>query len=222
MPKSVLKELKKLNEEKGGIFESLIYRNLSMRITSVLIYTKITPNLVTAFSVFIACIAAIFYYRADYISLIIGTIFFNLSYTLDCVDGELARYKKLSSKFGAWWDSIGNKIVEYIIFLSLTIGLYFRTTDPVVLILGIFASNNIMMISNIRTLNRVHFDIKPDHEFRFFGKKYLASIDTFVVLITITTLLDKVYYFLLIYAVFGVVIWIRQIYRSIIDHRPQS
>jgi phosphatidylglycerophosphate synthase len=211
----VLKELKQLNTNKGGIFENLIYRHFSIRITRLLIYTKITPNQITGFSLILAFIAAIFYFRADYASLVIGTIFLNLSYLLDCVDGELARYKKLNSAFGAWWDLVCDKITEYAIFASLTLGLYFRTTDPTILILGFFALANDLMIIVIRLSNRVHFDKQPSHEFPFGKKRYLESVATFTVLTTVATLLNKVYYLLLIYAVLGALIWIRQIFRQI-------
>lgn len=222
MKRSIVQEIKQQNKEHEfqGIFRNLIYRHFSVYITSMLVKTRITPNLVTSFSLILAFIAAIFYYKADYVSLVIGTIILNISIVLDYVDGELARYKKLSSAFGAWWDSVCDRVTEYVIFASLILGLYFKTNDSITLILGLFALTNLMMISTVRSLTRLNFDFKQQkHEIHLGKKWYLAGADTFIILVTITALLNKVYYLLLIYAVLGIVIWVRQIYRTIINSK---
>ncbi|MBL7147241.1 MAG: CDP-alcohol phosphatidyltransferase family protein [Nanoarchaeota archaeon] len=222
MSKAILKEIQESNKEKGGISEVLIHRHISTRITSILVHTKVDPDLITLFSVILAFIAAIFFLRADYVSLIIGVIFLNLSYVFDCVDGELARYMNLNKKFGAWWDGICDRISEYAIFSGLILGLYFKTINPIVLILGFFAFSNLMMISFIRSRNRVFFDAKPQHETHFFGKYYLGRVDFVIMLITILALLNQVYYFLLIFTVLGAVVWIRQIYKRVINVKYKS
>lgn len=219
MSKAILQELKELNKEKGSIFGVSIYRHFSIRITSLLIqHTNIEPNLVTVFTVILAFVAAIFFFKGDYVSLIIGALFLNLSYIFDCVDGELARYKKLNSQFGAWLDGVCDRISEYMVITGLTFGFYFKTMNPTVLILGFFTIFNLMMIAFIRSQNRVFFDIKPKHEFRFFGKYYLGRSDFIVVLITVTAVLNQIYYFLIFFTVLGTVIWIRQIYKKIMVH----
>lgn len=220
MSKQVVQELKKLckEHEYQGFFRNMIYGPFYIHITSWLINTRITPNLVTSFSLFLALIAAFFYYRADYTSLVIGTVFLNLSLIFDFVDGALARYKKLDSKFGNWWDWLCNGIIEYTTLISLTLGLYFKTMNTTVLILGIFALPNLMMMSFIRGLNKLYLKIKQKSEFRV-GRMYIGSDETLVVLVTVATLLNQVYYLLLIYAIIGAMIWIRQIYRAITNAR---
>lgn len=223
MQKSVSQEIKQQNKqhEFQGVFRMLIYRHFSVPITSLLVKTKISPNMVTTFSLILAFIAAIFYYKADYASLVIGTVILNMSLILDYVDGELARYKKLSSTFGAWWDSVCDRLTEYIIFSSLIFGLYFKTADCTVLILGFFAFANLMMISLIRNLNWFYFKTKQkqEHELRLGRKMYMAGADTFVVLVTITTLLNEIYYFLLIYLILGAIVWVRQMYKARINFK---
>lgn len=223
MPKPLIKELKKLSKEHEyqGLFRNWIYSPFYIYITSLLVNTRITPNMVTSFSLILAFIAAFFYYRADYTSLVIGTIFLNLSLIFDFVDGALARYKKLDSNFGNWWDCLCNGIVEYTVLISLTLGLYFKTMDTTVLILGLFALPNLMMISFIRGLNKSYLKVKQKSEFRVM-KMYIGSDETLVVLVTIATLLNKVYYLLLLYAVIGAVIWVRQIYRAIISNNAEK
>lgn len=225
MSESVVKELKRINKEAGHreFFRHLIYCHFSWRLVRFLLYTKITPNLITVISTLLAFVASIFYFKADYASLVIGTIFLNLSYIFDCADGELSRYKKISSKFGAWLDSVCDVIVEYAVLASLMLGFYFKTANPTVLILGFFALANLLLIITIRNLNRIHFDskpkkgIKPKHEFSFSGN-FIGGAETFTVLVTVFTLLNQVYYLLLIYAVLGTLIWVKQVYRRVVSY----
>lgn len=223
MQKSVIQELKQQNKqhEFQGLFRMLIYRHFSIPLTSVLVHTNIPPNLVTTLSLILAFVSAFFYYRADYASLVIGTVILNISLILDHTDGELARYKKINSSFGAWWDGVCDKVTEYVIFLSLTLGLYFRVANSEILILGLFGLANLMMISVIRSLNRIYLDAMKTHELNL-GKFYLAGGDTFIVLVTIAALLNQVYYFLWVYSVLGALMWIRQIYRAGISYKKNK
>jgi CDP-alcohol phosphatidyltransferase-like enzyme len=45
-----------------------------------------------------------------------------LSFVLDCVDGQLARYTRRYSKFGAYIDSVFDRTKEYVAFAGLAIG----------------------------------------------------------------------------------------------------
>src|SRR3954451_18496004 len=57
------------------------------------------------------------------------------AFTLDCVDGQLARYARSFSKFGAWLDSILDRGKEYLVYAGLAIGAS-RAGDPVWLLAG--------------------------------------------------------------------------------------
>ena len=217
------KEILKISLKKGQEkhLYVLLYRIIAVPFVKLFLNFNISPNMITIFSGILALIAAMFYLKADYIFLIIGTIILNLSEVLDFVDGYLARYRKSTSKFGAWFDCVVGRIGEYAIFVGLTLGLYLKTNNPIFLILGIFALTNSMMISNIRSFTRLHLKPKQKHEVKFGKRFYLGGEDTFTVLVTITTLLNKVHYLLWIYAILGVIIWIRQIYRVVVNYRFQ-
>lgn len=219
--KSILKEIRKSNKEHGHgeTLRHLLYAHLSMPLTAILAKTNITPNIVTTISTILGFVAAYFFYKADYLSLIIGAIFITISYTLDCVDGELARYKNTGSKFGAWWDSVGDRLVEYVVFSSLTMGLYFKTNNPTILIVGFFGFANLMMIPLMRNLTRVTLDPQPKHELKLGKINYLGGTETFRVLVTLAALLNQVYYFIWLYALLGAAVWIRQIYRVVVRYK---
>lgn len=223
MLKSVIKKIKQQNKqhEFQSLFRMLVYRHFSVPLTSVLVRTNISPNMITTFSLILAFVSTFFYYKADYASLVIGAIILNVSLILDHVDGEVARYKKISSSFGAWWDGVCDKVSEYVVFLSLTLGLYFKTINPGILILGLFGLANLMMISIVRSLNRLYLNAFKTNELNL-GRFYLASGDTFVVLVTVATLLNQIYYFLWVYSILGALVWIRQVYRAGINYHKNK
>jgi archaetidylinositol phosphate synthase len=100
----------------SDFISNYFYQQIAFLITSFLVKTKITPNLVTIISLLLGIISAIFVY---YQYFILGVFFLNFSFILDCVDGQLARAKKLESDFGTWLDNISDRVVENVIILSL-------------------------------------------------------------------------------------------------------
>jgi len=81
-----------------------------------------TPNQVTTVSVLIGLVAAICFATGERWGLIAGAVLVQLSFTTDCVDGQLARYTRTFSKLGAWLDSIFDRTKEYMAFAGLAIG----------------------------------------------------------------------------------------------------
>ncbi len=82
----------------------------------------LTPNQVTTASVLIGLVAAICFATGERWGLIAGALLVQLSFTTDCVDGQLARYTRTFSKLGAWLDSIFDRTKEYMAFAGLAIG----------------------------------------------------------------------------------------------------
>ncbi len=70
----------------------------------------ITPNLLTIFSFFIAIIAAIFIVTGGMMNFIIAAVLINVSHILDCMDGQMARYRKKPSLSGGFFDKLTDQI----------------------------------------------------------------------------------------------------------------
>jgi phosphatidylglycerophosphate synthase len=81
-----------------------------------------TPNGVTTLSVAIGFAAAAAFATGERAGLIAGALLLQAAFTFDCVDGQLARYTRTFSKFGAWLDSIFDRTKEYAVFAGLAIG----------------------------------------------------------------------------------------------------
>jgi len=206
-------DLKKSQKTKDGLLETLFYRKISMNITKLLIKTNITPNQVTFLSLVFALIAAVFFFLSyyGYKYLVIGAIFTQIALLFDYVDGEIARYKNLTSKFGGWFDCIADRIKYISMISALSISLYLKTANPIVLILGMFSILNLLMMNIVRLAAR-HY-IKPKFYYAVSIKKtYISEVATISGIITIGALLNQVYYTLLIFATLGVLVWLKQMF----------
>lgn len=83
---------------------------------------SITPNQVTIASMAVGVAAAGAYAVGTLWASVIGGALLQLAFTLDCVDGQLARYCRRFSTFGAWLDSVFDRAKEYLVYVGLVLG----------------------------------------------------------------------------------------------------
>jgi phosphatidylglycerophosphate synthase len=81
-----------------------------------------TPNQMTTVSMVIGVLAAIGFAVATRATMVAGAVLLQVAFTIDCVDGQLARYTRTFSKLGAWLDSVFDRGKEYVVFAGLAIG----------------------------------------------------------------------------------------------------
>jgi len=70
---------------------------------------------------------------------ILGVALLQLSYIIDCVDGEIARYRKESSVNGIFIDFIAHEILIPFSFFALSFFIYLNTSELSILVLGVLA-----------------------------------------------------------------------------------
>ncbi len=87
-------------------------------------FTSLTPNQISFLALLIGIAASYFYFQGDYQSLVIAAFIFESAFILDCVDGKLARLKKTGTKFGAYWDFLQDRIIQFIALFALIWGQY--------------------------------------------------------------------------------------------------
>jgi phosphatidylglycerophosphate synthase len=95
----------------------------------------LTPNIVTSVSMAVGVAAACAFAVGSRGWLIAGAVLLQAAFTLDCVDGQLARYTLTFTKFGAWLDSMFDRGKEYVVFAGLAAGAS-RAGDPVWILAG--------------------------------------------------------------------------------------
>jgi phosphatidylglycerophosphate synthase len=82
----------------------------------------LTPNQVTTVSMAVGVLAAVAFASGSRWGLVAGALLLQLAFTLDCVDGQLARYTLTFTKFGAWLDSVFDRAKEYVVYVGLAVG----------------------------------------------------------------------------------------------------
>ena len=85
---------------------------------------KITPNIVTTSSLVLCIFTAYLVSFGRQPFLMISAVLIQFVFVLDCLDGQLARYREASSNFGAWYDRITDRIKDFLIYFSIALGHY--------------------------------------------------------------------------------------------------
>lgn len=95
--------------------------------------TRVTPNALTVFSLFLGALSAACFAIND---LRTAAVLFYLSFMIDCVDGKIARLKGTGTPFGLWLDYVGDRIRVVFCAAGLAYGQYALTGDVSYILLG--------------------------------------------------------------------------------------
>jgi phosphatidylglycerophosphate synthase len=105
-----------------GFFATYCVSSWSRHVVRLAARLGLTPNAVTGMSVGLAAIAAIWFSDGHRTGLVVGAAALYLSFVLDCVDGQLARYTRRFSPLGGWLDAICDRAKEYMVYVGLAAG----------------------------------------------------------------------------------------------------
>ena len=105
-----------------GFFTTFFVSTWSRYVARWAARAGLTPNQVTFIALCIGLLGATAFATGERAGYIAGAVLVYLSFVADCVDGQLARYTRSFSKFGAWLDSVFDRTKEYAAFAGLAIG----------------------------------------------------------------------------------------------------
>lgn len=105
-----------------GFFTTHFVSSWSPHVVRVAARLGLTPNAVTGASVGLALLAAIWFSAGTRPAQLAGAALLYLSFVLDCVDGQLARYTGAFSPLGAWLDATFDRVKEYVVYVGLAVG----------------------------------------------------------------------------------------------------
>ena len=113
------------------VWNRFVARPLAAVLVVPLARTSITPNQVTfaTLPVFLAG-AALLALLPSWGALIGGAAIIELSYVLDCADGQLARLKSTSSPVGAHLDFLMDELKAFALVAAIAIRLWLPARDP--------------------------------------------------------------------------------------------
>lgn len=124
-------------------------RKISAIITAVLIKTPISANQVTVFNTFVGLFVAYLFQRGGYYNSLIAALIFQINTVIDHCDGEIARAKNQSSRFGFWLDLITDAIVGCAVVICIGFGLSASLNDNSYIMWGLVAGGGVLVSSTL-------------------------------------------------------------------------
>ncbi|NBV98512.1 MAG: CDP-alcohol phosphatidyltransferase family protein [Proteobacteria bacterium] len=118
--------IKKIDGWWASIFSGPVANYLLRYIADI---NWISPNHVTLFALFLGVLASVCFVVASPLSMILGALLVQLSFIVDCMDGQLARYRQQFSVLGAWLDRIADRVKDFLYFFSLALGFFLKHRD---------------------------------------------------------------------------------------------
>ena len=106
------------HQPKNFLFTN-INRPIGKLFTNILVNTSITPNFITLIVLLTGLIATCFLFSNQYHHILLSILFFQLSSSLDCVDGPIARFKYQTSYLGSIFDSYNDKIIKFLFYFGI-------------------------------------------------------------------------------------------------------
>lgn len=132
-------------------FSTYVSRKFSRLVSGVLVRYSITPNQITLVSFFIALAACWFYLQGGYRYSVLGALILYVSILFDLADGEVARLKFTSSKYGALLDSICDSIVGSVVLFCIALAAHRIDDIPNILTVGAVAAVSMFICTNLDT-----------------------------------------------------------------------
>ena len=100
----------------------------------------LNPNRLTTLSFISALLGAAYILPFSYQNFLIAAMLIQLSHVLDCMDGQMARYRGISSPAGSFYDKIADFIKIFIFFAAVSFTAFEETHNIVVVFLGFTAT----------------------------------------------------------------------------------
>ncbi len=131
-------------------------------------HTSITPNGLTRLSMVIGVASAACFSQG---MLAVGALLFYASFTVDCMDGKVARLKRTGTPFGLWLDYVGDRIRVAFCAFGLAFG-QFRETGELdfvlaaigIVLLDLFRYINGPQLKRVRESMRNQMQLRMDAE----------------------------------------------------------
>ena len=175
-----IKEINKKANANDQFYSKWFSHPLSILLVSFVENTKITPNILTIVSFLLTIAGTYTMLTIDgHIGLIITWLILHFALVFDSADGQLARYKKISSVFGAYLDVFTDHISYRLLIISLTIRLSYNNEQAMLLgliVLALFTLSGFqnVAVQNIYLKNSKETDKKEASD-KLFGKSKLKN-----------------------------------------------
>jgi len=144
--------------KEDGYIARVINRSLSRKLSELLVQTPITPNIITVLSFFICCAGAYLFSFGVYSWTLFAGILIQFSSIVDGCDGEIARLKFQSSRFGAWFDTVLDRYADVAVAAGITVGCWQTYPQSVIMFGCVIAISGFIMASYTKKEYELRFN----------------------------------------------------------------
>ncbi len=224
-----IEELRKICQDQQSRDENnflFYYSRWTIQLTRFFIIAGISANQVTIISalfLFLSFVPFLFGYNWGLFSynrgyILLSALLFNISYFLDHVDGELARYYG-STYYGRLLDVIVHDIT-YFVFIFVGAGLFFRNNNLIFLVLG-FSASLFIMLQRLHELRFEYLTLKLKVEAGVLKHKNFARLayklslaHMFLPPLYVIALLNISEGFIILYGIYMPIYWVYWLFRK--------
>ncbi len=157
--RALLQSLSKPDED--GFIARYLNRPVSRRISEILVCTPISPNGISLLSFTVGIIGTVMFCLGGYFWTILAGLAIQLSSIVDGCDGEVARLRFQSSKFGGWFDTILDRYADTAVVAGVSFGYWLTHPHAVVWLGAIFALTGFIMASYVKKEFVIRYQSKP-------------------------------------------------------------
>ncbi len=118
-----------------GWLESSLNRRLARALLPTVAAWPVLPTQITCLHLTLGLLAALLFLEGSYPAGVAGALLLPLVVVLDCLDGLVARLTFRQTRWGGFLDFYGDTLLNLIIFLSISVGLYRMSGNPLYLAL---------------------------------------------------------------------------------------
>ena len=131
---------------------AVLIRKLSIRITWLLLHTRMSANTVTVLGILVGIAGALMLACNQFWVLVGGLVLLQLSFVIDFSDGEIARYRAQAegtptNAGGAYADWIGHYYVPAVAIAAVAYGAYSQSGHEWVLLAALIAILNVVRVA---------------------------------------------------------------------------
>jgi len=135
------------DKSNDGPISKYLNRPISAKISRQLVKFKITPNQISILSFLFSLLAAGLFIPANYFYLLTGGILAQFASIIDGCDGEVARLKFQTSKYGGWFDAVLDRYADAFLLFGLTLHALNNVAENIILWIGFLAIIGSFMLS---------------------------------------------------------------------------
>jgi len=184
-----INDIRQFQKPHDSIFSKLVTRKFSRIFTFYALRVSwLTPNVVSSLSFIIALIGIGLFLHPELWVRAVGVLLLQISFVLDCSDGEIARARGLSSKYGAFLDSSYDRIKEALMLGALTWLAFIDRETMLVILIGVSAILGLQIISYLREAKKASWPDQRSSEIYITKTIYLGTVDIVIFVVSAAVL----------------------------------